>query len=349
MILQIIMKKKPDSNITSENKADYSRMVKIYNDVGFQSYFTYAKEISDITSAVSKNKPDIIFCGIDHITEKIENLYISHNVHKFFDKNNINYVGSEPQIIDLALSKAALKQKWEKDGIRTPPFIPVEPSTDLRSILKRLLSLDAFPYIIKPENLGNSKGIDENNIVWNAEDFRLAFGRMRSQYGGTILVEHYLGAYPDVMEITCAMIQGRESLWCMPAQLSLSRPKRFHLITTEDKDGHHTCLRPLEPDLAAFFVPFARKAFESAGVRDYARGDFFFADGKLWAIEINGQPMVPDRWFEGAVRFAGLSEAQYLVGIIAAAYRRLRKEGRIEEPFPERAQELLKGTALGSF
>jgi len=98
--------------------------------------------------------------------------------------------------------------------------------------------------------------------------------------------------------------------------------------------------------MAASFVPFAQMAFRSAGVRDYARGDFFFADGKLWAIEINGQPMIPDRWFEEAVRFAGLSEAQYLVGIVAAGYRRLRSEGRIAEPLPEGAEALLEGTVL---
>lgn len=52
--------------------------------------------------------------------------------------------------------------------------------------------------------------------------------------------------------------------------------------------------------------------------------------------------MIPDRWFAGAAEFDGMSEAQYLVGIIAAGYCRLRAEGGIKAPFPELAETLLK-------
>jgi len=350
MILQIIMKRNFDPIIAAENAVGYARMTGIYNGAGFKSYFSYAKEIDDVSSVVSENKPDLVLCGIDHLPDKIGNVIISHNVHKWFESHNVNYVGSDPETIELALSKVALKRRWEEDGVRTPAFVFVDGSAqDYGPALEKLISLNAFPYIVKPENLANSKGIEENNIVWNTDKLEHTLRGMHSQYRGDILVEHYLGAYPDVAEITCAMIQGAESMQCMPTRIGLAQPKRFHLITTGDKEGHRTCLSPLGQEMAASFVPFAQKAFESAGVRDYARGDFFFADGKLWAIEINGQPMIPDRWFEGAVQFAGLSEAQYLVGIVAAGYRRLRSENRIAEPFPEGAQALLRGAILGDF
>lgn len=142
------------------------------------------------------------------------------------------------------------------------------------------------------------------------------------------------------------MIQGPDSMHCMPARLGFAQPKRFHLITSDDKDGHRTVMTPLEPEEIELFVPFAQNAFESAGVRDYARGDFFFADGKFWAIEINGQPMIPDPWFEGAAGFAGISEAQYLVGIVASGYRRLLAQGKLATAFPEEARALLEGTRL---
>ncbi|MEN6492557.1 MAG: hypothetical protein ABFC85_11260 [Rectinema sp.] len=350
MILQIIMKRNSDPIIAAENAVGYARMAGIYNGAGFEAYFSYANEIDDIVSIISENRPDLVLCGMDHLPDKIGDVSISHNVHKWFEEHHVNYVGSDPETIERALSKAALKRRWEENGIRTPAFVFVDgASQDYGSALERLVSLDAFPYIMKPENLGNSKGIDEDNIAWNADKLEPTLKRMRSRYGGAILVEHYLGAYPDVREITCAMIQGVEAMQCMPAQISFLQPKRFHLITTNDKDGHRTVMSPLESKMAASFVPFARAAFESAGMRDYARGDFFFADGKLWAIEINGQPMIPDRWFEGAVQFAGLSEAQYLVGIVAAGYRRLRSKNRIAGSLPEGAQALLKGTVLGGF
>jgi D-alanine-D-alanine ligase-like ATP-grasp enzyme len=350
MILQVIMKRNSDPIIAAENAVGYARMAGIYNGAGFEAYFSYANEIDDLISIVSENKPDLVLCGIDHLPDKIGDVVVSHNVHGWFESHNVNYIGSDPETIERALSKVSLKRRWEADGIRTPLFVFVEGGAqEYGPALEKLVSLAAFPYIMKPENLGNSKGIDENNIVWKADKLESTLKRICSQYKGAILVEHYLGAYPDVTEITCAMIKGTESMQCMPAQIGFAQPKRFHLITTDDKDGHRTFMNPLKPKMAGLFVPFARRAFESAGVRDYARGDFFFADGKLWAIEINGQPMIPDRWFEGAVRFAGLSEAQYLVGIVAAGYRRFRSGGRIEEPLPEGAHALLKGTALEGF
>jgi len=96
-------------------------------------------------------------------------------------------------------------------------------------------------------------------------------------------------------------------------------------------------------------LPFAHKAFSASGVRDYARGDFIYAlNGAFWAIEINGQPMIPDRWFGNAARLNGLSESQYLVGIVAAGYRRLKAQGVIRADFPKDARVLLQETALAS-
>ncbi|MEN6500381.1 MAG: hypothetical protein ABFC65_07570 [Rectinema sp.] len=350
MILQIIMKKNFDPIIAAKKAVGYARMTEIYTNVGFKTYFSYANEINDISSVVSEHRPDLVLCGIDHLPIKIGNVIKAHNVHKWFESHNVNYIGSDPEKIELVLSKVALKRRWEADGIRTPPFVFVEGGAqDYGPALENLLSLNAFPYIVKPENLGNSQGVNEDNIVWNSKDLEVTLRRMHSQYRGALLVEHYLGTYPDVAEITCVMIRGAESMWYMPARIDLLQPKRFHLISTSDKDGDRTLLSPLDPEMAASFVSFAQKAFEASGVRDYARGDFFFADGKFWAIEINGQPMIPDRWFEGAAQFAGLSGAQCLVGIVAAGYRRLRSEHRIVEPFPPEAQALLRGTILDGF
>jgi len=347
MRLQIIMQKKTDRKIAAENEVRYARMTGIYNGAGFEAYFSYAANINDLETIIRENQPDLVLCGIDHLPEEKDGIIVSTNVHGWFESHNVLYIGSDPEAIERALSKASLKRKWEADGIRTAPFVHVEAGeASLKEGIQKLMVLDAFPYIIKPENLGNSKGIDENSIAWNVDELSRILARMILLYGGHILVEHYLGAYPDVKEITCVMIQGQGAMQCMPAFLGLAQPKRFHLITSHDKDGHHTVMSPLEPEQMEHFVRFAQSAFESAGVRDYARGDFFFADGKFWAIEINGQPMIPDRWFEEAAGFAGISEAQYLVGIVAAGYRRLRAQGKLTSAFPAGARALLEGTRL---
>ena len=343
MRLLIIMKKSSDQSLAAERNARYLRMVEIYKNAGFKAFFSYAENIDDIKLSLNNYEPDLVLCGIDHLYENGNN--ISHNVHAWFEENSVNYIGSDSIAIDLALSKGSLKNRWQRDGIRTPAFGLVrEEQNKCSEDMKRLLSLNAFPYILKPENLGNSRGIDESSIVWNEAELREALDKMRIQFGGIIIVENYLGAYVDFMEITCAMIGGVLGMEFMPAQVSLLETKRFHIITTRDKDKKGTIVNPLEADMAASFLPIAKRAFAVAGVRDYARGDFIYANGEFWAIEINGQPMIPDQWFGGAAQFAGLSQDQYLVGIVAAGYRRLRAEGQLAQAFPKEAHALLRGT-----
>jgi len=123
-----------------------------------------------------------------------------------------------------------------KEGIGTPRFVVLlnDPRTR-REAIEKLLKMNVFPYIIKPENLGNSKGIDEQSIAWNERELCDALNRVYGIRGGKIIVEQYLGTYRDCKEITCAMIEGPAGMQCMPAAISLVVPKAYHLITTNDK------------------------------------------------------------------------------------------------------------------
>ena len=171
MRLLIIMKKSSDQSLAAERNARYLRMVEIYKNVGFEAFLSYAENIDDIRLSLNNYKPDLVFCGIDHLYENENN--ISHNLHAWFEEHNVNYIGSDSIAIDLALSKGSLKNRWQREGIRTPAFGLVrEEQNKCSEDIKRLLSLNAFPYILKPENLGNSRGIDENSIVWNEAELR---------------------------------------------------------------------------------------------------------------------------------------------------------------------------------
>ena len=66
----------------------------------------------------------------------------------------------------------------------------------------------------------------------------------------------------------------------------------------------------------------------AAGARDYARCDVILEGGVLEAIELNGQPMVPDSWFEACAADAGLDAAQYLRAIVFAGMARVSREGQ---------------------
>jgi hypothetical protein len=62
-------------------------------------------------------------------------------------------------------------------------------------------------------------------------------------------------------------------------------------------------------------------------------------DGKIYAIEINGQPMVPDRWFAACARTKNLDDDQYLNAIFWAGLVRTARQdsGMRDKILAERA------------
>jgi D-alanine-D-alanine ligase-like ATP-grasp enzyme len=103
------------------------------------------------------------------------------------------------------------------------------------------------------------------------------------------------------------MIGNGDQMILMPCEIVFKAPKALRVITTRDKDKHHTQAIPVDDlELCEELWEMAIQAFRVAGVRDYSRFDVIYAGGKFYAIEINGQPMVPDMWFEACARGVGL-------------------------------------------
>ena len=143
-----------------------------------------------------------------------------------------------------------------------------------------------------------------------------------------ILVEHYLGEDPELREFTVAMIgNGRERL-NLPAEIFLLSEHSSRIITTADKNLHKTRALPVEdPGLRLKLANLADRVFKVVEVRDYARCDILFSRGKMHVIEVNGQPMLPDMWFDACATSAGLNRRDYLLAILEVALARYRLAG----------------------
>jgi D-alanine-D-alanine ligase len=313
------------------DEARFFRFATILSEAGFDPLQTTAFSISHLADCMDDFKPDFVFCAPDHLpaTSPIPRTGPGEsprliNVHGWLEEKGIPYVGSSSVIIELALSKSALKEKWVRDGISTPAFLSLDAATSLSAIDPAVLP--PFPMIVKPSDAGNSRGITKDSVVSDKKELEAIITTLGQGFRH-ILIEHYLGFYPDFREFTCACIGNGAERILMPAELVFLEPAGIHVITTEDKDNHKTdALAVGDPNFRNDIVAFASKAFSSAGVRDYSRCDLAFADGRFWAIEVNGQPMIPDAWFEACARHAGLSEREYILAIIAAALRRISED-----------------------
>jgi len=134
-------------------------MVEIYASSGFETRFCTLRISIPFGLQLNKYIPDLVLCSLDHLPSIDDGKYVSHNVHLWFESHNVNYIGSDPATIERALSKATMKRLWEKEGIRTPRFVVLlnDPRTR-REAIEKLLKMNVFPYIIKPENLWQFEG-----------------------------------------------------------------------------------------------------------------------------------------------------------------------------------------------
>ena len=285
-------------------------------------YFAIQNEVT-LERIVDEEKPDLVYCANYYIKDESGNKV---SIHQDLKRMGIDYVGSSPESLELVLSKIKLKQKWQADGVRTPQFFKLERVGDEIRGLTQVMQSGNYPYILKPDREGNSRGLDQSSIVFDQASLGRKVGELFSSYG-TVLVEQFLGNCADVHEYTVAMIGNGSKRLFLPAEIKLKRAKKVRIVTTRDKDEHLTQALPVnDPVLRDRLAAFASRAFDSAGVRDYSRCDVIMADGKLFAIEINGLPMIPDLWFEVCARGAALDANQYLNAIIAAGMIRTAKK-----------------------
>ena len=180
----------------------------------------------------------------------------------------------------------------------------------------------SYPYLLKPDSEGNSRGITSNSIVWSKNELLTKLKDLESSYED-ILCEEYLGKYPDIVEYTVAFIGNGNNRRIMPAQIDVKIEQKHHLITNDLKDGHFTRAYKINDDTRLEeVINIAQTIFNLTEIRDYGRCDIIYANKQLFFIEINGQPMIPDKWFEACAEFAGLRKNEYINEIIKAAISR---------------------------
>ncbi|HWR12042.1 MAG TPA: hypothetical protein VN445_09475 [Rectinemataceae bacterium] len=327
--LKVLIVVSPSSkpSTATADELRFGRFAAILSSGGFKSLLTYPATMAQLSRSIEEFKPDLVFSAPDHLPESSSRSAAgilsakSVNVHGWLESEGIPYVGSPPDVIELALSKTALKEKWMRDGISTPEFLSVDSVADLSALGRS--AIPPFPCIVKPADAGNSRGITKDSVAFDMKGLAALVAGLSEDFGH-ILIERYLGLYPDFREITCACIGNGGDRLVMPVRIVLREPRKIHVITTADKEGQGTeALAVEDPFLRDAVKAFAGAAFSSAGVRDYSRCDTMFADGKFWAIEVNGQPMIPDPWFEACARQENLSERQYILAIFGAAASRL--------------------------
>jgi len=322
----------------SQDEERFYLLIKALSQCGIygRHYPLYTK--NQLQIILQTERPDIVYCA-DYYTTEDNGTHLS--IHALLDEYQIPYIGSSPDTLELVLSKSDLKAKWWLNNVSTPPYFPVQNISNQVLVSDGYSTLSDYPYILKPDREGNSRGLDESSIVFDQKSLEVKLDDLLKLYK-EILIEKYLGNYSDIREFTVAMIGNGHHKLLMPAEITLKQKKLLRIITTEDKETHKTqALAVKDMELSRKLTSLAEQAFEVAGVRDYARCDLILADGHLYAIEINGQPMIPDKWFEVCASGIGLDPTQYINAIFLAGLVRNIKDAHSELIIPKEMMEKL--------
>ena len=325
----------------------FQKMIKTLKKGGIEAHYHTLETKQALLALLECEQPNLVYCANYYILDEDGSPI---NAHELIDERGICRVGSAVDVLELVLSKSELKKQWMRDQIATPRFFVLRQENGQVIGLETALNAADYPYILKPDREGNSRGLDSSSIVFNAESLNSKAQALLMQYK-QVMVEKFLGGAGDLHEYTVGLIgSGRQKL-LLPAEIHLKIRKRVRLITTADKDQHRTQALPIRDEiLRKKLSSFASKAFASAGIRDYARLDVLSVNGELYAIEINGLPMIPDKWFEACSKSICMQDDQYLNAIFLSSIIRERGEGKNIQ-VPAQMKQALSGrvfAALGA-
>lgn len=263
-----------------------------------------------LARVLADEAPDLVFCP-----------FYEPALYAELGSIGLPVVGSPAQALELVRSKSRLKRLWDAKGIATPSYFCVR-RTRTGSIAGRRLIAGAadFPYIVKPDGEDEHRGIHAFSIAFDSGALASSIDAALAEYD-ELLIEHFVGG-KGAREFTVAMIgNGKEALF-LPAEIHLKEDRPIRVVTREDRLKGLAAAEPVGGELALRLADFARRALTVAPLRDYARCDIIEEGGALFALEANGQPRIPDPWFEACAAGGGLGSADYVAAIFRAASER---------------------------
>lgn len=316
----------------------FGKMVEALRAGGLEARHVTPASMAGFSRDIAAFAPDMTFCSFFRFPDQADG---EGYLYEATVNEGIAWIGSPSNAMELALSKPRMKAQWRLSGIPTPDWFIVRKFKD-GSIegLERIENAQGFPLIVKPANEGNSRGIDSGSVVRTPIELYARASLIAEEYGEA-LVERFVSGTDGSREFTVAMIGNGPKAIVSPVEIK--KPATDSVVISEsDKESQATRILAVEdPKLRDKLRSLSLKVFMTSGARDYSRCDILLHEGKLYAIEMNGQPMVPDRWFEACAREAGLDEVQYLNAIALAGIASNAKIGHAYITMPREMAKIL--------
>lgn len=324
---------KPSLDSTAQQEAEFDEpetIAAIHDAIeanGYECTDIEADENAYSKLQSAKGSIDLVF----NIAEGLRGEMREAQVPAMLETLGIPYTHSGALTHAITLDKTLTKKIWLYHGLPTPRFVSVG-----RGEAPYVEHLQ-FPVIVKPNAEGSSKGVFNDNIVYDPAKLVAKIRAIRNAYGNGVLIEEFLPG----REFTVT-VMGNKPPYTLPIveqnfdafppempHLASYEAKWFFEDTLPDPRVAYHCPAPIEPNLEKRIRALCIKAFTVLGCRDIARIDLRLdAAGNPQLLEINTLPgMMPGEdvvsYYPVAARAAGWDFRRMVGQIITHARERL--------------------------
>lgn len=239
-------------------------------------------------------RPDLVILGMKLILLKPEMGYDDSPkvwLSDYLTENGIDYTGSGTDALQLEFDKPAAKQNVLDAGLESSAYFI---STIKHPTFAHNLT---FPLFVKPTNRGDSKGIDEQSVVYTQDQMKAKIVSIHSECESDVLVEEYLPG----REFSVAVIEDAAGkLIAMPIEIiSPTDTKGNNFLSAAIKTADlESVTAVVAGPLREAINKLALGAFLSLGARDYGRIDVRLDGlGVPGFIEANLMPGLSDHGY----------------------------------------------------
>lgn len=245
-----------------------------------------------------------------------------------FEMAGAAYVGAGVTGSAVGMDKGVFKAVMKAIGVPVIESVLIlrsELEKDLQAVVQRIATLGAYPFFVKPANLGSSVGITKCRTRSDLVEGLLEAAR----FDRRIIIEHGI----EAREIEVSVLGNDEPQVSLPGEIVPAGDFYSYEAKYQDDRSQLLIPAPISAELARKVQQFAVQAYRAVDCAGMARVDFLLDknSGALYLNEINTIPgftqisMYPKLW-----EASGLPYTNLLDRLIELALERKQQRDRIE-------------------
>ena len=271
--------------IVLDEKKIFDILSKNYKNV----LITLIKTKRDLTK-MALRKPDLVFSGVKYFYFNNKKIWLND----YLELKDILYIASSKSSLLKESNKSRAKKIVKKANVDTADYFTTEP----REHPNRVSIPIEFPLFIKPITGGDSRGIDNNSIVYNYKSFKKKVFEIKQNQRCRCLVEKYLSGKEYSVGIFKDNIDA--SIEAMPIEIIVKKNIKGHSILDFDtkKNDEEKVVAVLNIKIFNKLSILAKKSFVALGGKSFGRIDIKMDHlGKPHFVEANLMPGIKKGYF----------------------------------------------------